>query len=173
MAAGLVPAGDYDLRGDYLAAQGKALYEHGERKGDNGSLRRAVAIYRAALQERTRERVPLDWAVTQNNLGGALQTLGEREAGTGRLEEAVAAYRAALEERTRERVPLDWATTQNNLGLALQTLGERKSDLDLLHAARAAIAAAREMFRAAGHEEYEAYCEQQLAAIDEVIGRQA
>ena len=67
----------------------------------------------------TRERVPLDWARTQINLGIALGRLGERESGTARLEEAVAAYRAALEEKTRERVPLDWATTQNNLGLAL------------------------------------------------------
>ena len=63
--------------------------------------------------------LPLDWAMTQNNLGNALRRLGERESGTARLEEAVAAYRAALEERTRERVPLDWATTQNNLGTAL------------------------------------------------------
>ena len=63
--------------------------------------------------------MPLDWAMTQNNLGTALATLGERESGTARLEEAVAAYRAALEERTRERVPLDWAQTQNNLGTAL------------------------------------------------------
>ena len=78
-----------------------------------------MAAYRAALQERTRERVPLDWAMTQNNLGIALQRLGERESGTARLEEAVAAYRAALEEWTRERVPLEWATTQLDLGNAL------------------------------------------------------
>ena len=75
--------------------------------------------YRAALQEWTRDRVPLDWAMTQNNLGNALRRLGERESGTARLEEAVTAYRAALEEMTRERVPLDWAMTQNNLGNAL------------------------------------------------------
>ena len=60
--------------------------------------------------------MPLDWAMTQKNLGNALETLGERESGTARLEEAVAAYRAALEERTRDRVPLEWAQTQNNLG---------------------------------------------------------
>jgi tetratricopeptide (TPR) repeat protein len=71
--------------------------------------------------------VPLDWAMTQNNLGAALRALGERESGTARLEEAVAAYRAALEEWTRARVPLDWAMTQMNLGNALQTLGERES----------------------------------------------
>ncbi len=70
-----------------------------------------MAAYREALTERTRERVPLDWATTQNNLGSALASLGERESGTAKLEEAVAAYREALKERTRERVPLDWATS--------------------------------------------------------------
>jgi len=63
--------------------------------------------YRAALEEWTRARGPLQWAATQNDLGNALQRLGERESGTAQLEEAVAAYRAALEEMTRERVPLD------------------------------------------------------------------
>src|SRR5205085_7058797 len=80
---------------------------------------RAAERYRNALQERTRERAPLDWAMTQNNLGTALGALGGRESGTGRLEEAVEDYRAALQERTRERAPLDCATTQTNLGAAL------------------------------------------------------
>lgn len=34
-----------------------------------------MAAYHVALQERTRERVPLDWAHTQNNMGGALVIL--------------------------------------------------------------------------------------------------
>ena len=91
-----------------------------------------MAAYRAALEEYTRERVPLYWATTQNNLGAALNALGERDSGTARLEEAVTAYRAALEERTRERVPLYWATTQDNLGTALWRLGERQNAIDLL-----------------------------------------
>ena len=89
------------------------------RAGRRGWRRRSRPIARR-WRRWTRERVPLDWAMTQNNLGNALWTLGERESGTARLEEAVAAYRAALEERTRERVPLEWATTQNNLGNALR-----------------------------------------------------
>jgi tetratricopeptide (TPR) repeat protein len=88
--------------------------------------------------------VPLDWAMTQNNLGTALQTLGERESGTARLEEAVAAYRAALEEYTRDRVPLHWAATQNNLGNALSSLGERESGTARLEEAVAAFRAALE-----------------------------
>ena len=77
---------------------GTALQVLGERESGTARLEEAVAAYRAALEERTRERVPLDWAVTQNNLGTALTRLGERESGTARLEEAVGAYRAALEE---------------------------------------------------------------------------
>ena len=83
--------------------------------------------YRAALEEWTRDRAPLDWATTQNNLGNALATLGARESGTARLEEAVTAYRAALEERTRDRMPLDWAATQNNLGNALRRSGSGRA----------------------------------------------
>ena len=44
-------------------------------------LEQAVSAYVEALKEHTRERVPLDWAMTQNNLGNALWTLGERERG--------------------------------------------------------------------------------------------
>ena len=88
---------------------GNALATLGERESGTARLEEAVAAYRDALQERTRERVPLDWATTQNNLGNALQRLGERESGTARLEEAVAAFRAALQEWTRERVPHEWA----------------------------------------------------------------
>ena len=104
-------------------------------------LRVLIAALRARLKERTRERVPLDWARTQSNLGNALWRLGERESGTARLEEAVAAFHAALTERTRERVPLDWAMTQNNLGNALGTLGGRESGTARLEEA---VAACRE-----------------------------
>ena len=124
----LALASSNDERGAARNNLGIALWTLGERESGTARLEEAVAAYRAALEERTRERVPLDWATTQNNLGNALDRLGERESGTARLEEAVAAYRAALEERTRERVPLDWATTQNNLGTALRSArraGER------------------------------------------------
>jgi predicted LPLAT superfamily acyltransferase len=90
---------------------GNALWTLGARESGTQHLTEAVAAYRAALEEYTRERVPLDWATTQNNLGNTLWTLGERESGTQHLTEAVAAYRAALQERTQVRVPLDWAGT--------------------------------------------------------------
>jgi tetratricopeptide (TPR) repeat protein len=140
----LAHATDTDEHGLAFNDAGIALWTLGERESGTARLEEAVAAYRAALEEYTRERVPLDWAMTQNNLGNALLALGERESGTARLEEAVAAFRKALEEWTRARVPLDWAMTQNNLGNALSTLGARESGTARLEAAVSAYRAALE-----------------------------
>jgi tetratricopeptide (TPR) repeat protein len=106
---------------------GIALATLGERESSTARLEEAVAVLRKALKERTRGRVPLEWAATQNYLGNALLGLGQREGGTARLEEAVLAFREALKEWTHDRVPLDWAGAQSNLGIALARLGERES----------------------------------------------
>jgi hypothetical protein len=58
-------------------------------------LEEAVAAFRAALREQTRERVPLDWATTQSNLGSALASLGEREGRADLPTVALAAARDA------------------------------------------------------------------------------
>ena len=128
---------------------GNALARLGERESGTGDLQQAVAAYQAALLERTRERVPLDWAATQTNLGLALVMLGERESGTGDLQQAVAAYRAALLEYTRERVPLDWAATQTGLGNVLGMLGGRDRDPEKFCDALQAHANAWQVFQQA------------------------
>ena len=139
-AAATLPAEStyQDKRIGYLLKEADALYRQGDEFGDNGTLLVAIERQRSVLNLMPRERKPLDWATTQNNLGNALSTLGERESGTARLEEAVAAYRDALTEYTRERKPRDWATTQNNLGNALSTLGARESGTARLEEAVAA-----------------------------------
>jgi tetratricopeptide (TPR) repeat protein len=121
-AAEITPPSHPEVRVRYRWAYADALYEYGKDRGINPALDEVIDVWKSLAQELPRERVPLDWAMTQNNLGSALQTLGEREAGTARLEEAVEAYRNALLERTRERVPLDWAATQNNLEMAVKLL---------------------------------------------------
>jgi hypothetical protein len=68
-----------------------------ERESGTAHLEEAVAAYRLALQERTRERVPLQWATTQTNLGTAFLRLGERTHDRAKLEEARKAVNAAFE----------------------------------------------------------------------------
>jgi hypothetical protein len=85
-----------------------ALRLGGEQARNNESLA-SIELYRQVLDEYTRARAPLQWAMTQERLGTALFRLGERESGTARLEKAVSAFSEALQELTRERVPLEWA----------------------------------------------------------------
>jgi tetratricopeptide (TPR) repeat protein len=138
-AARYIPPGHPEEHVGYLSRQADTLFRQGDEFGDNAALAASIAIWKQlADQGYPRERVPLEWASTQNKLGIALWTLGWRESGTARLEEAVAVFRAALEEVTRERVPLLWAWTQSNLGIALRELGERESGTARLEAAVAA-----------------------------------
>jgi hypothetical protein len=115
--------------------------------------------------------VPLQWAMTQNNLGAALQTLGARENGTARLEEAVAAYRDALKERTRERVPLDWAASFGNEGVSLMLLAERRGDAAIAETALSQINTAFETMRDGGHAPYAARYERQLPRARALVAR--
>jgi tetratricopeptide (TPR) repeat protein len=113
-------------------------------------LEEAVAVYREALKECTRERLPLQWAFTQNNLGSALSILGEREGNSSRLEEAVIAFQEALKEQIRGRVPIDWAETTNNLGNTLLALGRRENGTTCLELAIAAYSQALSVLEPAG-----------------------
>jgi tetratricopeptide (TPR) repeat protein len=139
-AAGVLPPGSAyeDKRIGYLIRRATSLYQQGEEFGDNGALRRAIELYKRVIDGNSRERMPLQWAAIQNNLGNALRVLGNRESGTVTLEGAVGAYREALKELNRERVPLDWATTQTNLGSALLILAAREGGTAKLEDAVAA-----------------------------------
>jgi tetratricopeptide (TPR) repeat protein len=96
-AAGLVTSFDRNAEWDYLLKQARELYDQGQEFGENQALLEAISVYNFALTFVPRERVPLDWARTQNALGNTLVKLGEREIGTTRLVEALIAYRAALD----------------------------------------------------------------------------
>ncbi len=67
-----VPSADEDQALAYLDREADALYRQGDEFGDNPALADAIDRYRALLKRRTRERVPLSWAMTQNNLSTAL-----------------------------------------------------------------------------------------------------
>jgi tetratricopeptide (TPR) repeat protein len=76
---------------------GTALETLGQRESGTARLEEAVAAYRAAPEEQTRDRVPLEWARTQESLGNALAMLGEREKSAELMEEAVKSMRGAVE----------------------------------------------------------------------------
>ncbi|MBR8839186.1 MAG: CHAT domain-containing protein [Stigonema ocellatum SAG 48.90 = DSM 106950] len=93
------------------------------------SVEEAITCYQLALQVRTRERFPIDWAMTQNNLGNAyLRRIWGKS--SQNLEEAIICYQLALQVRTRETFPQNHAETQYHLGLAYQGIGNFQAAYD-------------------------------------------
>ena len=127
----LLPSSDREHRGQYLNSLGNSLLEAGVRtKGADIQkfLHEAVVAYREALTVRTKEQLPQDWAMIQNNLGvvlGAQSTRTGGEAGARLFDEAVTAYHEALTVYTKEQLPQDWARTQNNMGATLSDQSTR------------------------------------------------
>ena len=72
--------------------------------------------------------MPLDWAMTQNNLGVVLRVLGARERDPALLRQAVAAYREALKEYTHKRAPYYWAQARENMAIAFLAIYRRTGE---------------------------------------------
>ncbi len=94
----------------------------GPTRGQN--VRAAVEHYRQALQVFLKDEYPVQYAMTQNNLGAAYGNLAAAtaEERAENVKKAVACYRAALEIYKKDEYPVDYAMTQNNLGVAYSDL---------------------------------------------------
>jgi hypothetical protein len=60
------------------AGQSRQYLRLGERESGTEKLEQAVAAYRAALEERTRERVPRDWAASIGGQTIAMMLIADR-----------------------------------------------------------------------------------------------
>src|SRR5262249_17316457 len=76
---------------------GIALSSLGERESGTANLEEAIAAYREALKERTRERRPLEWASSFGNEGVALMVFADRRRDAAMAETALSQINAAFE----------------------------------------------------------------------------
>jgi len=110
---------------DALFRLGNRAYEIGTVELEKAEyMKTAITAYREALKVYTLERFPMDYAMTQNNLGNAYGRLAEVEAKAENCKKAIEAHKEALKVYTLERFPMDYAMTQNNLGTTYVTLAE-------------------------------------------------
>jgi tetratricopeptide (TPR) repeat protein len=94
-------------RADCRARQAGALFQQGDMLGDNAASQAAIAICKDLLKTYLRERVPLDWAMTQSNLGNVLRTLGEREPNSA-AKYPPASGNASQSPLPSSRIPASW-----------------------------------------------------------------
>ena len=110
----------------------EALFRLGNRAYDFGInelekalfMKIAIKAFEESLKVRTLELFPMDYAMTQNNLGNAYRTLSKVEGKAENCRKAIKAFEESLKVRTLEHFPIQYATTQNNLGIAYGTLSE-------------------------------------------------
>jgi hypothetical protein len=76
---------------------GAALHKLGERREEPQLLAQAVDAYEHAIQEWTRERTPMHWAMTKANLGVARKILAQKTGEIGVARMAMADLEGALE----------------------------------------------------------------------------
>jgi tetratricopeptide (TPR) repeat protein len=114
---------------------GDLLLEIGERTREEGTLARAVAMFREASEIVTRDRLPLDWALLQHRLGVALSVLGYMRNDSRSLSYAAEAFRSALAVFSAERTPMYWAIAQHNLGGVLADLAQSEQDVGIIERA--------------------------------------
>ena len=98
----------------------------GERETGTANLEAAVTAYRNALMERTQDRVPLDWADTEYNLGRTLIDIGKRQNGTESLNAALEAFQKSLPVFRNAASPWSYYT-QNEIAIVEALLQQRAS----------------------------------------------
>jgi tetratricopeptide (TPR) repeat protein len=103
---------------------GVVLAALGQQLGDAELLNNSIRLFRNALEGRSQEEAPEDWAQTQSNLGAALLTLGQLQQDTKSLKESIEAYTNTLTHWTRSTAPVKWASAMHNLGVVLHEQGK-------------------------------------------------
>ncbi len=94
----------------------------GKVRGDN--LRKAVEIYGNALKIFKKDEYPIQYAMTQKNLGKAYRDLpsATAEERAKNVRAAIDCYRRAIEIHKKDEYPVEYATTQNSFGNAYKEL---------------------------------------------------
>ena len=126
-----------------VTASDNFLYTRGNFEQHNFSSKifeNLIEVLEASLADtsvsgRSRDKDPVAWAETQNNLGNVLAALGQQRRDTELFEKAIQCFHNALEEFNQENSLFEWAATQYNLGTANQALGRLLDDTKPLKAA--------------------------------------
>ncbi len=117
---------DARARVDFIlgAAERTSAYEIQSRD----SLRRSAAYFQQALTEWSRDRFPLEWAMTQTNLGATLEISAASEMNEDTLQKALDSYNAALEVYRAHSDDLDVAGMHYRAGSMLEEMARRTGD---------------------------------------------
>ena len=103
-----------------------------------------------ALQIRTRDTAPEQWATTQNNLANAYADTTLQGDRAENIEQAITGYKLALQIRTRDTAPEIWGMLQNNLAITYR----KRIQGDLIENSEHAIASYHSALQVLTHDAF-------------------
>jgi tetratricopeptide (TPR) repeat protein len=115
---------------DNLIHEGRFYYDLSKVLSKEENLKKAILAYEKALKMYTIETYPVEYAMTQNNLGNAFGILSEIRDKEENLIRSIQAHGEALKIYTIEAYPVEYAMTQNNLGNAFGILSEIRDKVE-------------------------------------------
>jgi len=95
---------------------GALAEEETEAENCKKECNKAIGAYNEALRIYTFERLPREYAATQNNLGNTYRILAEVDDRVENCNKAIDSHKKALRIYTLAGFPRDYAMTQNNIG---------------------------------------------------------
>ena len=110
------------------------------------NCRLAVTAFEQALKVYSLDKLPVDYAMAQNNRGLAYRTLAEVENRQDNCKRAIAAFRESLRVRMLETRPVDYAKTQESMGFACWSLAEVEDKAENCRLAMHAFSEALKVF---------------------------
>ena len=115
------------------------------RAAANVEIDAAISALEEAVAASSRADAPLDWAMLQHTLAGAIERRGELNSAPDDLRRAADLFVEVLEVFTADRTPAQWVRSSNNRAIALKKLTDFTGDPEPLREAigiyRAIIAA--------------------------------
>ena len=99
----------------------------GEEMNADATLEKAVSNFRTAMKVRHKDKTPLLWAQTANNLGAACFTLGKRNSQNALLREASDCFEGATEIYRQQGVTKQAQVIEKNLQRVRRLLPTRGS----------------------------------------------
>ena len=98
----------------------------GQRSGSVHFLEQAALSYEQALEIRTEDSMPLEWAYSTFNMALVVQAVGLLEDDSGMLKQALASFKQAMNRIPRDDAPEDWAAAICCVGNVLCELGTHR-----------------------------------------------
>ena len=98
----------------------------GQRSGSVHFLEQAALSYEQALEIRTEETMPLEWAYSTFNMALVIQAVGLLEDDSGMLKQALVSFKQAMNLIPRDETPEDWAAAICCVGNVLCELGTHR-----------------------------------------------